>query len=150
MDRSGPPAEGHSGRDAGTAGRGDPGERPEAGRAPGRWRPGGSDRGDAGPARPGEMTGGPAAAAARGIRGGPARAAGKDGKDRSTDDALWARAAAWQAAAQARRQGRGGDAPYPPSARREPFRPWFTASADKDPWLNAEGTGEPWFLSDEP
>ena len=30
-------------------------------------------------------------------------------------------------------------------ARREPFRPWFTTSAEEELWLNAERTGDPWF-----
>jgi hypothetical protein len=89
------------------------------------------------------MSGG---AAARAARGGPARAADGEAKDRGADDALWARAAALHAAAQARRRARGGAVPYGPPARREPFRPWFAAPGEGEPWLTAEGTGEPWFV----
>jgi hypothetical protein len=92
--------------------------------------------------------------AARLIRGGRPQAP-ENTKDRRADDALWARAAALHAAAQARRRARGAGAPsyrsasaYP-SARREPFRPWFTASGEDDLWLNAEGTGDPWFADGE-
>jgi hypothetical protein len=89
--------------------------------------------------------------AARLIRGGQPRTPEQDAKDRRADDALWARAAALHAAAQARRRAQGTAAPsyrptpsYPP-ARREPFRPWFTAGGEDELWLNAEGTGDPWF-----
>ena len=88
---------------------------------------------------------------ARLIRGGRPGAPEQDAKDRRADDALWARAAALHAAAQARRRARGPGAPsYPsapsyPPARREPFRPWFTASGEDELWLSAEGTGDPWF-----
>jgi hypothetical protein len=80
-------------------------------------------------------------------RGDQAGAAGTDAKERRADDALWARAAAQHAAAQARRQARGPALPPHPPARREPFRPWFTTSADDELWLNAEGTGDPWFAA---
>ena len=87
--------------------------------------------------------------AARLIRGGQPRTPEQDAKDRRADDALWARAAALHAAAQARRRARGTAAstraPSYPPARREPFRPWFTASGEDELWLNAEGTGDPWF-----
>ena len=83
--------------------------------------------------------------AARLIRGGQPRTPEQDAKERRADDALWARAAAQHAAAQARRRSRGGPAPSYPPARREPFRPWFTASAEEELWLNAERTGDPWF-----
>lgn len=93
--------------------------------------------------------------AARLIRGGRPRAPEQDAKDRKADDALWARAAALHAAAQARRRARGMAAPsyrsaspYSP-ARREPFRPWFTASGEDELWLNAEGTGDPWFADED-
>ena len=94
-------------------------------------------------------------AAARLIRGGRPRAPEQEAKDRKADDALWARAAAMHAAAQARRRARGTaapayrPAPSYPSARREPFRPWFTASGEDELWLNAEGTGDPWFADED-
>jgi hypothetical protein len=149
-DRAGQPAGERAGQSAGdrdepaaeTVGRrrGDrrgPGDRDDAGedgRAPG----------------PRESAGGAAAAAARLIRGGRPHAPEQDAKDRRADDALWARAAALHAAAQARRRGRTVAPSYPsalsyPSARREPFRPWFTASGEDELWLNAERTGDPWF-----
>jgi len=124
-DRDEPAAEAAGGR------RGEPGDRDDAGqdgRAPG----------------PREAAGGAAAVAARLIRGRP-RAPEQEAKDRRADDALWARAAAQHAAAQARRRARGTAAPSYPSARREPFRPWFTSSAEDELWLNAERTGDPWF-----
>jgi hypothetical protein len=125
-----------------------------AGRRRGERR-GPGDRDDAGQdgraPGPREAAGGAAAMAARLIRGGRPGAPEQDAKDRRADDALWARAAALHAAAQARRRARGTGAPsYPsapsyPPARREPFRPWFTASGEDELWLNAEGTGDPWF-----
>lgn len=141
MNRAGPSAEGRpepaaetaSGRRFQRRGRGD---RDEARRDSQAQAPG-----------PREVTGAATAAAARIIRGGQAGAAGKDAKERRADDALWARAAAQHAAAQARRQARGQARPSYPSAKREPFRPWFTTSADDELWLNAEGTGEPWFTA---
>jgi len=127
------------------------------GRRSGRRRPG--DRDDAGqggraPA-PREVAGGAAAVAARLIRGGRPQVPERDAQDRRADDALWARAAAQHAAAQARRRARGSAAPSRPSApfyplaRREPFRPWFTASGEDELWLNAEGTGDPWFADED-
>jgi hypothetical protein len=56
---------------------------------------------------PREAAGGAAAVAARLIRGGQPRMPEQDAKDRRADDALWARAAALHAAAQARRRARG-------------------------------------------
>jgi hypothetical protein len=115
-----------------------PGDRDDAaqdGRSPGRR----------------EADGGAAAAAARLIRGGQPRAPEQEAKGRGADDALWARAAALHAAAQARRRAPGMAAPSYPSApsirpaSREPFRPWFTASGEDELWLSAEGTGDPWF-----
>jgi hypothetical protein len=130
------PAAGTPGRRRGE--RRDPGDRDDA--AQDRRAPG-----------PRDAAGGAAAAAARLIRGGQPRAAEQDAKDRRADDALWARAAALHAAAQARRRARGAASPsYPsapsyPLARREPFRPWLTASGEDELWLNAEGTADPWF-----
>jgi len=130
------PAAGTPGRRRGE--RREPGDRDEA--AQDRRAPG-----------PGEAAGGAAAVAARLIRGGQPRTPEQDAKDRRADDALWARAAALHAAAQARRRARGTASPsYPsapsnPLARREPFRPWFTASGEDELWLNAEGTADPWF-----
>jgi hypothetical protein len=93
------------------------------------------------------MTGGVAAAAAAGaVRGRDARV--PEQERRRADDALWARAARWQAAADARRQGHGPGAPSPAQTRREPYRPWFADSAGEEPWLTSEGTGEPWFTRD--
>jgi hypothetical protein len=134
VNRAGRPGEGRDEPAAGTPGgeRRGPGARDDAeqgGRAPGRR----------------ESAGGAAAVAARLIRGGQPRTPEQDAKDRRADDALWARAAAQHAAAQARRRSRGSPAPSYPPARREPFRPWFTTSADEDLWLNAERTGDPWF-----
>ena len=115
-------------------------------------RPGGrGDAGQDGPApAPREVAGGAAAVAARLIRGGRPQVPERDAQDRRADDALWARAAAQHAAAQARR-ARGSAAPSRPSApfyplaRREPFRPWFTAGGGDELWLSAERTGDPWF-----
>jgi hypothetical protein len=88
-----------------------------------------------------EAGGGAAAAAGRALHG------GKDG--RLSDDSLWARAASQHAAGEARRQARGPGTPHAAgSGRREPYRPWFTASAEEDLWLNADGTGEPWYVGD--
>jgi hypothetical protein len=67
---------------------------------------------------------------------------------RAADDALWAQAARWHAAAEGRRQARGTGVPSAPPGRREPYRPWFADSAGEEPWLNAEGTGDPWFTGD--
>jgi hypothetical protein len=143
VDRGGQPAEcrdepaaatagGRRGERRGPRGRGDGGQ---DGRAP----------------EPREAAGGAAAVAARLIRGGRPRTPEQDAKDRRADDALWARAAALHAAAQARRRARGPGAPsrpsapsYPP-ARREPFRPWFATSGEHELWLSAERTGDPWF-----
>ncbi len=147
---AGQPAEGRREQDVETGGGEDRGERPGTERAAGRGRRSVSDSGDAEPGGSREMTGEAAAAAARAVRGGQPRGPGKDGQDRRADDALWARAAAQHAAAQARRQARSAGAPYLQPSRREPFRPWFTDSAEEELWLSAEGTGEPWFLSDEP
>ncbi len=83
--------------------------------------------------------------AARPIRGGQPRAPEQDAKVRRADNTLWVRAAAQHAAAQARRRAGGTGVPSYPPARREPFRPWFTASGEDELWLNAEGTGDPWF-----
>jgi len=83
--------------------------------------------------------------AARLTRGGRPPEPEQDARERRANDALWARAAAQHAAAQARRRARGPAPSYPP-ARREPFRPWFTSGED-ELWLNAEGTGDPWFTS---
>jgi hypothetical protein len=118
-----------------------------------RRRPGGrDDAGQDGRApEPGEAAGGAAAVAARLIRGGRPRTPEQDAKDRRADDALWARAAALHAAAQARRRARGPgaqsrpSAPSYPPARREPFRPWFATSGEHELWLSAERTGDPWF-----
>ena len=133
VNRAGQPREGRDEHAAETGGgRRAPGDRDDAeqaGRAPGRR----------------EAAGGAAAVAARLIRGGQPRTPEQDAKDRRADDALWARASAQHAAAQARRRSRGSPAASYPPARREPFRPWFTTSAEDELWLNAEGTGEPWF-----
>jgi hypothetical protein len=150
VNRAGQPAGGRREQGAEAGGGEDRGERPGTERAARRGRRGVSDSDDPEPAGSREMTGEAAAAAARAVRGGQARGTGKDGQDRRADDALWARAAAQHAAAQARREARGADAPYPQPSRRERFRPWFTDSAEEELWLNAEGTGEPWFLGDEP
>ncbi len=84
-----------------------------------------------------EPTGQTAATAAGAARGDRARA--PEQERRKADDALWDRAARWDAAAKARRQARAA-----PGA---PFRPWFAESADEELWLNAEGTGDPWFTA---
>src|SRR5437868_5685266 len=91
-------------------------------------------------AGPRDVAGGAAAAAARAARGGRARSPEQEARDRRADDALWARAAAQHAAAQARRRARGAGVPSYPPAKREPFRPWFAASAEGELWLNAGGT----------
>jgi len=108
-----------------------------------------ADRDDAGRNErapgPREAAGGTAAVAARLTRGGRPPEPEQDARERRANDALWARAAAQHAAAQARRRARGPAPSYPP-ARREPFRPWFTSGED-ELWLNAEGTGDPWFTS---
>lgn len=111
---------------------------------PRRVRSGESGVNRAGP----DVTGAAAAAAARAARGQPRQSGGQAKDRRAADDALWAQAARWQAAAQARREARGTGGPSAPPPRREPFRPWFTESAGEDLWLNAEGTGEPWFTGD--
>jgi hypothetical protein len=143
VDRGGQPAEGRDEAAAVTAD-GRRGER----RGPGDQDDAGQDGRASGPR---EAAGGAAAVAARLIRGGRPRTPEQDAKDRRADDALWARAAALHAAAQARRRARGPGAPsrppapsYPP-ARREPFRPWFATSGEHELWLNAERTGDPWF-----
>jgi hypothetical protein len=87
-----------------------------------------------------ETAGQAAAAAASAVRG------DNDKQPRPADEKLWLRAAAQHAAAQARRQARHDGVPPPIApASREPFRPWFAASADVELWLNTDGTGEPWF-----
>ena len=137
VNRAGQPAEGRDEPAAEMAG-GPRGERREP-----------DDRDDAGEGRrasgPREAAGGAAAVAARPIRGGQPRAPEQDAKVRRADDTLWVRAAAQHAAAQARRRAGGTGVPSYPPARREPFRPWFTASGEDELWLNAEGTGDPWF-----
>jgi len=127
-DRDEPAAEAASGRRGERRGPGDRDDAGQDGRAPG----------------PREAAGGEAAVAARLIRGRP-RAPEQEAKDRRADDALWARAAAQHAAAQARRRARGTAAPAYLSTRRQPFRPWFTSSAEDELWLNADRTGDPWF-----
>ncbi|HEY1914672.1 MAG TPA: hypothetical protein VGH27_03760 [Streptosporangiaceae bacterium] len=87
------------------------------------------------------------AAARRVLRGDKVR---QSDADRSKgNDGLWAAAAKWQAAADARRaRGRGsGGGPGPGGG--EKFKPWFTESSDEELWLNAEGTSDPWFWPDE-
>jgi hypothetical protein len=112
-------------------------------------RRGPGDRDDAGQdgraPGPSGAAGGAAAVLARLIRGGRARTPEQDARDRRADDALWARAAAQHAAAQARARARGPGAPSYSPPRREPFRPWFTTSGEDEFWLNAERTGDPWF-----
>jgi hypothetical protein len=109
-DRDETAAEAAGGRRGEGRGPGDRDDAGQDGRAPG----------------PREAAGGAAAVAARLICGGQPRAPEQDARDRRADDALWARAAAQHTAAQPRRRARGSAAPSYPSARREPFRPWFT------------------------
>ena len=85
-----------------------------------------------------------AAAAGRAMPGGARRGPERD--RRRADDALWQRAAAMQAASQARRETRPKGTPIMPRGRRDPYRPWFAGRGGDDGiWLGAGGAGDPWF-----
>lgn len=89
-----------------------------------------------------------AAAARRAVPDGARRGPGPgpERERRAADDALWQRAAAMQAASQARRETRAKGTPVAPRARRDAYRPWFAGSGgDGDIWLGADGPGDPWF-----
>jgi hypothetical protein len=102
------------------------------------------------------------AAARRALSGDKARgdkARGADGDAQRARDALWDRAAKWQAAADARKAARdrgqpgpakpGPGKPGPGPGGREAFRPWFAESSDGELWLSAEEKTDPWFWPDE-
>lgn len=95
----------------------------------------------------GQSTGEAVAAVRRALRGDKAREPEAD--RRKGNDALWAQAAKWKAASDARQaRGRGAPGGSGPGGR-EPLKPWFTESADEELWLSSEGTGDPWFWPEE-